>query len=187
MAHKTQLTILTLQKELRKEIEAITQDMLLKQPNSKDLIRLRAFSQNLPIPHKLTPEMLPSGDTDIPEEESEYGIEYPFPWAMVKLEEGNIPEPGADQKVNVIIVLGIFDDSQENKGHETIVLVIERIMERFLKNPLLSGQFTLVPIDNNHLVQWSLQDEDTYPYYYGAIAMAFQTPGFQREDYYGFA
>ena len=48
MAHKTQLTILSLQKELRKEIEAITKDMLLKQPNSKDLIRLRAFSQNLP-------------------------------------------------------------------------------------------------------------------------------------------
>ena len=37
MAHKTQLTILSLQKELRKEIEAITKDMLLKQPNSKDL------------------------------------------------------------------------------------------------------------------------------------------------------
>ena len=67
------------------------------------------------------------------------------------------------------------------------MIMIERVMERFAKDPLLSGQIMAVPIDNNHMFNWSMQDEDTYPYFYGALEMAFYTPGFQREDRYGFA
>ena len=152
------MSLAELQKELSGELEKIMQDMLLQQPDSTELVKMKAYRQALPIP-----------------------------WALIKLDRGTVEGIGGNQKVTVLIIFGIFSDSLENTGHEVIAIMIERVMERFSKDPLLAGQITAVPVDESHMFNWSLQDEDTYPYFYGALEMAFCMPGFQREDRYGFA
>ena len=180
------MALLDLQKELSKEIENILEDMMLKQPSSPELIPIKAYGQALPIPERLTNAENYSNE-DLPEEEADIQKAFPFPWALIKLDRGIVRGIGEPQIVYVVIVFGIFDDGKENQGHEAVLIMIERVMERFAKDPLLSGQIMAVPIDNNHMFNWSMQDEDTYPYFYGALEMAFYTPGFQREDRYGFA
>ena len=50
-------------------------------------------------------------------------------------------------------------------------------MERFGKNPVLGGRFVMKPA-----LDWSLSDEDTYPYYYGGLLMQFEVPAIEKED-----
>ena len=186
MDNTRRMVLLDLQQELSKELEKILADMKLKQPSSLELVPIKAYGQTLPIPEPLKNTKTYSND-DLPEEEADIQKAFPFPWALVKLDRGIVTGIGGPQIVSVVIVFGIFDDREENQGHETVLIMIERIMERFAKDPLLSGQLTVVPIDENHMFNWSLQDESTHPYFYGALEMAFSTPGFQREDRYGFA
>ena len=151
-----------------------------------ELVNVRAYGQNLPVPEQLE-NIGNYGENDLPEEEADFQKAFPFPWALVKLDRGAVTGIGEPQKVSAVIVFGIFDNREENQGHETILIMIERVMERFAKDSLLAGQITVTPIDENHMFNWSLQDEDTYPYFYGALELSFLLPGFQREDRYGFA
>ena len=84
----------------------------------------------------------------------------------------------------MIVVVGVYDDATDRSGYKGVMIALERIMERFSVRPLLAGKFTAVQLDNNNMFRWSLQDEDTYPYYYGAIEMAFEMMGTIREDKY---
>ena len=186
MDNERKMSILTLQRELCKEIREITSDLQMKQPGSTELTAPRVFGQDLPIPRKKD-EDIGYGDTDIPDEEDQYGIGFLFPWILVKLDLGNVSASNERQRISVILVIGVFDDDLEANGHERIVIIVERIMERFAKDPLLGGQIVAVPVDDDHMFRWSLQDENTHPQYFGALEMAFEMPGFEREDYYGFA
>lgn len=180
------MSLIELQKQLAGELEKIMQDMLFQQPDSTELVKMKAYRQALPIPQRIE-KTYPYNSDDLPDEESGYKMGYPFPWALIKLDRGTVEGIGGNQKISVLIIFGIFNDSLENTGHEAITIMIERVMERFSKDPLLAGQMTAAPVDENHMFNWSLQDEDTYPYFYGALEMAFWMPGFQREDRYGFA
>ena len=56
---------------------------------------------------------------------------------------------------------------------------IQRICDRFAAKPLLAQKYYA----RQH-IQWALQDEDTYPYYFGGIEITFNLPKIGREDDY---
>lgn len=177
-------TVYFLQKALQREIERLTEDLVFKQPGTDKPGKLRAFRQQLPIPER--------GLYDPGFESFEIGDEqdiYPFPWCVIKVDGGSVAAPGEAQKTKLILVIGIYDDDRQQHGHEDVLLVIERIMERFAKEPLLEHKFTNIRLDDREWFRWTLQDaeDDTYPYYFGALELAFSMPGFQREDSHGYA
>ncbi len=172
-------TPLDLQKALAEEIEEITKDMPFRRYGEEgDGFRIKSFLQDLPIPK--TSES--HGEFE-DENADEAGV-FPFPWAIVKLDTGFAAGPSERHRVNVIVVVGVYDDATDRSGYKGVMIALERIMERFSVRPLLAGKFTAVQLDNNNMFRWSLQDEDTYPYYYGALEMAFEMMGTIREDKY---
>lgn len=177
------ITPLTFQDELCEEIEKIASDMLLRQPGTDARVKLKAYAQNLPVPEVSVrqSEVL----SDLPEMESE--VSYPFPWVLVKLDTGSVLPSVGRQRCRVIIIVGVFNDDLNRSGHRECTIILERIMERFAKDPLLHHKFTAVQLDDEHMFSWALQDEDTHPYYYGSLEMMFEMNGFEREDRYGYA
>ena len=172
-------TPLDLQKALAEEIEKITKDMPFKRYGADgDGYRIKAYLQDLPIPGKREA----SGEFE-DENADETGV-FSFPWAIVKLDTGLTAGPSERHRVNVIVVVGVYDDAPDRSGYRGVMIALERIMERFSKRPLLAGKFTAVQLDGNTMFRWSLQDEDTHPYYYGALEMAFEMTGIIREDKY---
>ena len=71
-----------------------------------------------------------------------------------------------DAGVKLILIFGIYDDNQDAQGHKTILNLIQKIHERFFKNPILANKYTMIPG-----IKWTLQDDDTYPYYFGGVEM----------------
>ena len=94
----------------------------------------------------------------------------PFPFIIVRLDGGGIESQTDPHKINVILVIGIYDDDPENNGHLFVLEIIERILKHYEEKPLLAGQFVF-----RDPFEWALQDEEEFPYFYGACKFSFDT------------
>lgn len=177
-------TPLFFQEALVEEIRRITQGMRFFSPKNREIVPLTVHTQALPVPQKRgfsedTGDFSSMTDgpntidyTDGPEE-----AVFDCPWCLVKIDGGSIPGINQRQEIRAAVCFGIFDDSPENKGHQTVLNLIQKTYERFAKDPLLRGQYTC-----QGSFEWALQEEDTFPYFFGAISMQFSFWGFRRES-----
>ena len=177
------LTPLFFQEALAEEIRWLTKDMRFRHPKNREFIPLRAHTQALPIPEKKKDKPADIDGLHYMDSTIDYindvdeDAVFDCPWCLVKMNGGKIPGINQRQEISVAICFGIFDNSPENKGHQTILNLIQKTYERFAKNPLLQGQYTC---QGNF--EWALQEEDTFPYFFGAISMQFSFWGFRRES-----
>lgn len=173
----TAKTPLFFQKALVEEIKRITKDMLFQNPEGEELLKLEVFAQSLPIPERK--QMADNDDTyktiDYVDVEPESAV-CKCPWCIVKIENGNIAEINGFQNVEVVIGFGIYNPDNENNGHEELLNLIQKIYKRFSCDPLLDQQYTCTGA-----FEWALQEEDTFPYFFGAIGTTFQFTGYRRE------
>lgn len=167
-------------RELVKEVECITADMLFMKPRKPDdpveYIPMKVFGQALPIAVK-KPETEEMEETIDYVDSQEEDPVYHCPWAVIRAGTGECKGVNANQTVHVAVGFGIYNDNTGNMGHQELLNLIQRVYERFAKNPLLAFSYTCA-CD----FEWAIQEEDTYPYYFGAIGMSFEFPGIRRES-----
>ena len=169
------------QQALKKELEEITKDMLFQQPQSEELARLHVFGQSLPVPSKKHTEEDMYETIEYVDGEEEAAV-FQCPWCLVKIDGGHITGVNEPQEIGIVICFGIYNKESDNQGHVEIVNLIQRVYERFATNPILDKKYVC-----QGEFEWQLQEEDTYPYFFGAIATKFKFQGFMREDLYGFS
>ena len=151
------MTATMLQEELVKELETIFRGDLFKN-SLGEYVKLNVYEQQLPIKE----------DEDSPD---------PMPYITVRIETGSTKSGTDPQEVLVTLLFGYFDDSPENNGHKGVLGMIQKVHERFEKQPMLANQFMFQdPFD------WALQDEESFPYFFGAASMTFKTAAIRKED-----
>lgn len=152
------MTPLELQDELAEEMKRIFKDYLYKN-QAGERIPINVFTQNVPI-----------HDTDDEEE--------PVPYIIVRLKDGD--DEGTRDSfnvVNIIIIVGICDNDLNAQGHRDVMNIIQKIYMRFHENP-----------DLNHKAaykgpfHWATQEDNYYPFYFGACSMSFNIAAIRRED-----
>lgn len=99
-----------------------------------------------------------------------------FPYVLIELMEGAIPDSVEEQRVNVQLLIGLYDNDDNNHGKKQVLNVINDICERFLKNPVLKIYHA------DEKITWLLDTEDVHPYHYGAVLMEFYIPSYGREN-----
>ena len=157
------MTATNLQEALAENIRQIFHyDMFMD--STGEYVSLRVFEQGLPIRKD--------------EDESD-----PVPYLIVRIEDAEVKGWTEAQIVETSLLIGCFDDDTNNVGHKTVLGIIQRIEERFFKNPMLASQFMFLN-DDQHPFDWALQDEESFPYYFGAVRMYFNTPAIRKEDKY---
>ena len=153
------MTATMLQEEIVKELETIFRGDLFKN-SLGEYVKLNVYEQQLPIKE----------DEDSPD---------PMPYIIVRLETGSTKSGTDPQEVLVTLLFGYFDDSPENNGHKGVLGMIQKVHERFEKQPMLANQFMFQdPFD------WALPDEESFPYFFGAASMTFKTAAIRKEDKY---
>ncbi len=155
----TGLTAASLQETLCGEIGRIFEGQFFGN-SDHDLVSLNVFEQFLPVRET-------DDDPD------------PVPYIVVRLETGTTESDNDPQTVTVTLLFGCFDDDVENNGHRTILGMIQRVQERFQKEPMLGHAFMF-----QHPFAWAMQDEESFPYFFGAASMTFQTAAVRKEDKY---
>lgn len=154
------MTPLELQDELVEEFKKLFEDYTHKTP-AGDRIPLNVYSQHIPI-----------NETD--EEED------PVPYIIVRLSTGD--DDGtrdSNNRVNIVIIVGIFDDGLEAQGHRDIMNIIQKIYDRFHRNPNLNNKAAYTGE-----FHWAAQEDNYYPFYFGACSISFYIAAIRREDEY---
>ncbi|MDD3251767.1 MAG: hypothetical protein PHV18_04310 [Lachnospiraceae bacterium] len=173
---KYQSTPFFLQEALREDIGRMLEGNLFKNPDpaGDPYIPMSIYGQNLPLPVAGTEEpsqaMIDYTDDMISDPV------YNCPWCLVKIDSGEVKGPNEPQTVVVAICYGIFNDDRQNDGHKDILNLIQKTYERYATEPTLSRSYRC-----KQDFEWSVQREDTYPYYFGAISMTFEMTGIKLE------
>lgn len=164
------MTISQLQRDLAEEIEQILANMRFKNPQGK-MVPMKAYSQDLPKRQ----QAIRKGAL-MPEEEE---TDDPYPFCIVKAESGGMFS--GEQSVSIMLILGVFNDDKQNQGQQELLNVIYKIAERFIENPNLKDMYDL---DQKAGIEWTLDDEDRYPYFFGGMTMKWDTFFVERKDDY---
>lgn len=157
------MTASKLQTVLVKDILEIFKGDLFKD-SSGEYVPLNVFEQYLPI----------RKDEEEPD---------PVPYVIIRIEEGSVKGWTEAQEVKVMLILGCFDDDINNQGYKTILGMIQKIEHRYFKDPMLANQFVFLNDEQNGF-EWAMQDEESFPYYFGAISIKFKTAAVRKEDKY---
>lgn len=145
-----------LQDAMVADLSELFKDRRYKAPDGRD-VSLSVFAQNLP-------KRQSEDDDD------------PFPYIIVRIDSGNIETQTDPHKVAVILLIGNYDDSPENQGHRAVLEIMELIQQHYEEMPLLAEKFIFTDPFN-----WALQDEESYPYYFGAANLTFKLPAPRRK------
>lgn len=149
-----------LQRDLVAELEIILKDIRTKTISGELKDGVSAYEQQLP---------------EITADDEDPAMF--FPYAIVKLDQGNTEDDDDWWHVRASILFGVYDDDRKTNGHRHILEMINRTDMRFDEEPLLSKRFRAEPRR-----QWALQDEDTFPFYFGGIEIIFAVPKVGRKD-----
>ena len=166
-----------LQSELTEELRKIFSDFRLKNPQG-DSSGIKIFEQLLPMSESgesevIPPEVLENG---LAEEQT---IPDPYPYIIVRIEDGEIKDEDSAQEVNVTLLIGVYEPDYDKQGHKDILNIIAKVYERFAKIPILNGKYTI-----QYPILWTLQEEESYPYYFGGMTLIFEIAALRREDRY---
>ena len=154
------LTVYYLQKQLCEELRRILSDLPLKRPDGS-LTQMRVFEQELPIPE----------DPDDADAEVKN-----MPFLIARVIKGTIAGWEEPQIVEVIFTFCVYDNAPDRQGHKDCLAVIHRILARFRKDPRIGNYIA------TEKVTWALNDEDSHPFYAGAVQMQFESARFVKED-----
>ena len=181
------MTAYELQKDVAEEVEKILHCMLLKDAKGNET-HLKAFLQSLPkrmqgVREEETEEENVEDGNVMPDESvtaEEISCEDdPYPYCIVLINSGELHPVQGAHEVKTTLVFGVYDDDKECQGHQVIMNMIHKVAERFMKNPCLRDKYRM-----NHEagITWVIDDEDRYPYYFGAMVMTWDTFFVRLED-----
>lgn len=154
------MTVLDAQKALAEDLRVCLADTRLKGEDGK--IHAITVFEN----------MLPHYNTD---EERD-----PIPYAIVRADSGKFVEDSDDNNTaKFLILLCVVDEDEKYPTNRDILLLIDRIVERYPINCILSDFFRRVGD-----IEWSISDEDTFPYCFGGVEINFTIPKTVKEDDY---
>ncbi len=158
------MTALDLQEALVKEVEYLLKDITTFNAEGNRVEGVKAYRQQLPI------------ITSDEEDDSKF-----IPYALVRLYDGKTEDDDSPWVVTTDIHLGVHDASTENQGHCHIMVMCQRIIDRFAAEPLLDRKYRA-----EQDMEWAVQDSDMYPFYFGGVRIKFDIPKIgRREPVYG--
>ena len=135
---------------------------------------VRVFAQYLPQPSAVTVTPKDDDESIVPQDYTAEDIESNFPCVIVKFDESTDREEGAldAARVNVRILVGIYDESPDSQGYRDVLNIIEVIRQELLTLPsrVLEQRYRLeMPLKSY------LFDEQAWPIYFGQIETVWET------------
>lgn len=150
------MTLFELQEALCTDVERVLKDVETQNKQGERISGVKAYRRMLPI-------------TDSDEE-----IYSLFPYALIRIYDGGAASPATPWTVTAAVHLGVYDDNKDNRGHEHILIMMQRLMDRYSSDPNLDNATATGNI------KFIGQDDETYPLYFGGVEIEFNLPRIPR-------
>lgn len=123
---------------------------------------LTVYKQDLPIPEDNDDD----ADADIAS----------APYIVVQMTNGSISGDDSTQNVYFSIIICAYDSGTKREGWKDVANIKEDIIQRVCSAPYFGGAFTVLKP-----IAWALQEDDTHPYYYGAVQLTCTAPAISQD------
>ena len=104
-----------------------------------------------------------------------------FPYFIVRIDGATTEDDNDLWNVRTDILIGIHDEGDNNQGHKVMLNAITRIVNRFSQEATL-GKPGHKAFRCQSKMEWALQDEDTWPCFFGGVSLTFSVPKPSRKD-----
>ena len=98
------------------------------------------------------------------------------PYIVVRMTGGEIADDKSPQTVEFSLIICAYDTGIERAGFQDVANIKEDIVQRACTAPYFGGAFTILKP-----IAWALQQDDTAPYYYGAVTMNCTAPAMTQD------
>lgn len=122
---------------------------------------------------KIVPQGLPIREGDDEETDAEAP---PEPYVAVKLSDGEVTAQGAQQTVNVVMVICVCDPDPNRQGYRDALHIVNEIVRHYERDGIVANRY-----EAQHPIRWAAQEEDTHPYYFAAVGLPFYAPAIFKE------
>jgi hypothetical protein len=123
---------------------------------------LKIFKQDLPVPEDYDADV----DTDAAA----------APYIVVRMTGGEIKNDDGPQAVEFSLIMCAYDEGKEREGYQDVANIKEDIVQRLCTKPYFGGAFTVLKP-----IVWAMQQDDTYPYYFGACSLTCTAPAMTQD------
>lgn len=123
---------------------------------------LQVYKQDLPIPE----------DNDVDADIDRACA----PYIVVRMSNGQIKDDDAPQTVEFSLIICAYDTGGKREGFEDVENIKEDIIQRLCTRPYFGGAFTVTKP-----MAWALQQDDTHPYYFGAVNLTCTAPAMSQD------
>lgn len=123
-----------------------------------NLTPINVYTQNLPLKEGKNDEKL-------------------YPCVLICFDEEEIDDEDSPMRVFVYFVIGVMDKETDRQGFRDVLQIANLIYQHIFRKGIVARAFS--PLRPYRI---KLQEDDTYPYYYGAMEMIFEMPVFEMED-----
>lgn len=140
-----------------------------------ELFRHRKYTNSLGVDRvvRAFPQALPIREGDDEDNDPEAPAE---PYIVVRLQEGELPEAGEQQTIDAVLAVCVFDPDTKRQGYRDVLHIINEIMLHYGTNGVVGRRYVL-----QYPIKWATQEEDTHPYYFGAVGLRFEAPTIFKE------
>ncbi len=98
------------------------------------------------------------------------------PYIIVRLPFGELPEAGAAQTVETLLIICVCAPSPDRQGFQDALHIVNTILLHYGENGLMGRRYVL-----RYPIKWAAQEEDTHPYYFAAMSLCFEGPAIFKE------
>ena len=98
------------------------------------------------------------------------------PYIVVRMTGGEIKNDDGPQAVEFSLIVCAYDEGKEREGYQDVANIKEDIVQRLCTKPYFGGAFTVLKP-----IAWAMQQDDTYPYYFGACSLTCTAPAMTQD------
>lgn len=153
------MTFKNLQDDLLAEVEDVLKDIKTKNTAGEDVVGVKGYAHQLPV--------MQSDEDDISQL---------MPYFIVRFDGGETKDDDDPWHVSTQILFAVHDDSKSN-GHEHLLTMCQRVVDRFASEPLLKKIYRA-----DQDIQFAIAEDDTYPFYFGGVSIKFSVPKIGRRE-----
>ena len=98
------------------------------------------------------------------------------PYIIVHMTNGQIASDDSPQTVEFSLIICTYDEGLKREGFQDVANIKEDIIQMLCTRPYFGGAFTVLKP-----ITWALQNEDSAPYYFGAINFSCTAPAMTQD------
>lgn len=124
----------------------------------ENLVPINVYTQNLPL-------------------KKEKGDERQYPYVLICFDDESIETKESPMNVSVYFIIGIIDKTEDKQGYRDVLQIANLIYQYLFRKGIIAKAFR-----PSYPFKIALQQEDTYPYYFGGIESVWEMPVIEEED-----